>query len=55
MASIHTYYPQEFYDNMVEASRKLLDKDPKRMDKFIKACLKYGMDHLEEIKKVLEQ
>lgn len=55
MASINTYYSQQLYDRMTEAAKIVFGSDePKRMDKFIKACLKYGMDNLEDLKKKVE-
>ena len=40
---------------MTEASKQVFDfDDPKRMDKFIKACLKFGMENLDDLKKMVK-
>jgi hypothetical protein len=54
MASINTYYSQALLDRMTVAAQELFPEDPRRMDKFIKACLKFGMEHLVDLKKVVE-
>jgi len=52
MPSIHTYYSQPLYDRMTEAAKNIFgSNDPKRIDKFIKACLKYSMENLDDLKR----
>jgi len=37
---------------MTEAAKNIFgSNDPKRIDKFIKACLKYSMENLDDLKR----
>lgn len=50
MPSINTYYPQAMYDKITTAAKTVFGEgDRKKIDKFLKACLNFGIDHLEEV------